>query len=629
MPRLLRVWPEALVVLCAFAYDYPCGLRDFHPLDSSIVFDGGYRMLLGQVPWRDFFAPVGPMLFWAQGLLFRAMGVTYLSYITLAAILNALAVACVLGYSRALTSDRRLRLAAGLVCAVFGLPMHRGHPWYDQAAFLFVHAALLLLAPGAFSSSPSGRSRWTFLLGGASLALAFYCKQSTGGVAAVCLTLYLLQTGARRDAAWFVAGGVGGFAALSAWWAAGASPGALWRYAFALPLTSGRLQTLLSSVSLPVVAASAAAGALTLKRREWLLWLPISLFLGAALGSQLFAAYFFVPLAGLLLIARAESRALLMALTLMQYAAKSVSFGETHEFLGFVGIQLLLCASAVAQSPLGQVLPAWLRGKGWDAGPAGRFAGASRLAVWGGFAFILFAGVRYSLLRKLSPAWLQFPVVSPAVAAAGLAAGAVLLLVAWDACRSGPPGAAWAGGKPRWLWPGAAAAAALAVGIFGIRQSLVVLAVKSSQEDLMGSFRKVEAAGLEGLRMDAQSALEMEQGLAYLKRLPPQDRPFFVFPGHTVFYGLLGQPPPQPVVWFHPGLTFRAGEPDEGRVCGALAANKVRTVLVYGAETTAVLAQLPCLKAWVERDFAPAATIGRFQVFRARSGSCAERRAGS
>jgi hypothetical protein len=31
---------------------------------------------------------------------------------------------------------------------------------------------------------------------------------------------------------------------------------------------------------------------------------------------------------------------------------------------------------------------------------------------------------------------------------------------------------------------------------------------------------------------------------------------FFIFPDFTIFYALLDVPPPQPVLWFHKGLTY-------------------------------------------------------------------------
>ena len=62
----------------------------FMPLDHSLVFDGGWRILSGQIPFRDFTTPnaITPMLF--QALFFKIFGVNWFAYCLHAAIFNGL-----------------------------------------------------------------------------------------------------------------------------------------------------------------------------------------------------------------------------------------------------------------------------------------------------------------------------------------------------------------------------------------------------------------------------------------------------------------------------------------------------------------------------------------------------------
>jgi hypothetical protein len=47
----------------------------FHPaLDEGIYLEGGHRILLGQAPYRDFFAYTGPLIYWVQAGLEAAFG---------------------------------------------------------------------------------------------------------------------------------------------------------------------------------------------------------------------------------------------------------------------------------------------------------------------------------------------------------------------------------------------------------------------------------------------------------------------------------------------------------------------------------------------------------------------------
>lgn len=66
------------------------GRRGFMPLDQSIVFDAGWRMLDGQVPLRDFVAPNGFVPGAVQAVLFGLFGVSWWTYLLHAAVLNGL-----------------------------------------------------------------------------------------------------------------------------------------------------------------------------------------------------------------------------------------------------------------------------------------------------------------------------------------------------------------------------------------------------------------------------------------------------------------------------------------------------------------------------------------------------------
>jgi hypothetical protein len=47
----------------------------FHPsLDEGIYLEGGHRVLLGQAPYKDFFAYTGPLIYWVQAFLEKLFG---------------------------------------------------------------------------------------------------------------------------------------------------------------------------------------------------------------------------------------------------------------------------------------------------------------------------------------------------------------------------------------------------------------------------------------------------------------------------------------------------------------------------------------------------------------------------
>ena len=145
------------------------------PLDQSIVFDGGWRLLNGQVPFRDFTTPAGLVPITLQALFFRCFGVSWFVYCLHAAVFNGLF--CVLAF-RLL-----LRLEAGTAAAAFyallsGVVFYPpfGVPYMDQHTFFFSLAAIVavveaLTAPrGPYRSVALASIPWL-------LALAYLSKQ--------------------------------------------------------------------------------------------------------------------------------------------------------------------------------------------------------------------------------------------------------------------------------------------------------------------------------------------------------------------------------------------------------------------------------------------------------------------
>jgi hypothetical protein len=151
------------------------GRMGLMPLDQSIVFDGGWRLLNGQVPFRDFTTPAGLVPMALQAVFFRCFGVSWFVYCLHAAVFNGLF--CVLAF-RLL-----LRLEAGTAAAAFyallsGVVFYPpfGVPYLDQHAFFFSLAAIVaaveaLTAPrGSYRTLALAAIPWL-------LALAYLSKQ--------------------------------------------------------------------------------------------------------------------------------------------------------------------------------------------------------------------------------------------------------------------------------------------------------------------------------------------------------------------------------------------------------------------------------------------------------------------
>jgi hypothetical protein len=573
-------FPELTVVLFAFLWNYPCGLLHFDLQDSSVAFDGAYRVFLGQLPLRDFYTAVGPPLFLWQGLMFKLFGVSYWVHVTGASIVNAVIAACAMAIGRRFTEDRRLILAAGVLTALFNSPIHHGAPWYETMGFLFLFISLWLLTRGGDGSAA---------VAGVAAALSFYSKQTVGAIGVIYLGFWLLQIRHIRRLLAYGGGFAAGLAGFFALWSAFAPWRDILRYLFILPLTAGRSHIALSplSVSLGLILGFAALP--LFRRKEWMAWLMTCFLLVWALGSRITYVYFFAPLLILLTLEGEEDRALLSSLLFTQIGLRMPSWAETYMFASLIGLVFLLFAKGFARS-----WPAWrerLERVGADGfSPAG--------VVWTAFGILAYAGVRVSLLRKLSGIQVVSLFGSIAVIL-GLAFSALLLRAMISARRAPRPAFSM-------RLSAAALLACAALAGLGCYQTAYVYGVKRSQGLAKLGWtanRRVRVPGLTGLLEEPGKARAMEEAYAYLSSLPAEKKPFFVYPNATIFHAALGEVPPQPFLWFDPNLTYRTGEPDETRLCGALRANRVATIGVHSLDPERDLAAIPCLDAMVRAEF--------------------------
>jgi hypothetical protein len=132
------------IIFClAFIFCYRCGIRGFFPLDQSIVYDGAWRIIQGQIPFKDFICPIGPIVFLYQAELFCLFGVNFNAYVLGAAILNALAsIATFLIIKKLYPNTIASPLIGAILCAVwFFSPM--GTTYADQMSLFFCLISLL------------------------------------------------------------------------------------------------------------------------------------------------------------------------------------------------------------------------------------------------------------------------------------------------------------------------------------------------------------------------------------------------------------------------------------------------------------------------------------------------------
>jgi hypothetical protein len=216
------------------------GRMGFMPFDQSIVWDAGWRLLGGQVPFRDFVTTTSLVPGALQAAVFAVAGVSWLTYCAHAAVVNGLFAVAAFALLRGEDLHPAPAAIFGAASAVFFYPPF-GVPYADQHSFFF---GLLALVFASMARRPTSR-RGPLLMGlvPGLLVLGYLSKPVPAGFLLPAVAAVALWPGPDRRPPRTVAlltgaiVSVGVVAVVLA--AMGAHLGLAWDYLVTLPLDTG------------------------------------------------------------------------------------------------------------------------------------------------------------------------------------------------------------------------------------------------------------------------------------------------------------------------------------------------------------------------------------------------------
>lgn len=555
----------ALLLLFSFYWVWVVGHRGVFLLDQSIVFDGAWRMAQGQVPYRDFVMPFGPVTFALQAVMFRIAGVDFSSLVLTAGLLSVIATAAAGRVVWLLSAGSwPLCLLAGLLTAVW-CQAPFGIPWMEQTAFVLDLLALCALIEGRLRSRWPG---WSYGIAGVASALAILSKQNAGGLFVfVCLGVILLP----------------------------------WR---------GRIRSAL----LGVLAYGGGAGACA---ALFVIWLLVRSDLAT------FVHYWFEVSAGIGL-ARVEYWKLLGTFFFQPLIPSSVPLFIASSLLGLVVLIAARLSGAIAARTwlsawlcvsLPQFQSAFQLTTNNDAANNNAFVG---LCVAGALA-LLWPALRArieltwhsragALQVSMAPRLLMIAMATAMGLATTYSVGEGMMVAyarnvqefaagaSFDRTLAVPGAERVRWGEPTRITP----------------QFCVHL----------GDMCKIssDATALDH-RYDTLVQGDFER---IAKVLRERGQNFFVFPDATMLYGLTGKPSPQPLLYFHPGQSYLTADQSQldRWIVESLRKNQVRLIVLERASfmgTHKLLSEFPRLRAFIDDNFRELEQFGNYRLLEARS----------
>lgn len=535
---ILLIW----LSIFAFQMTFRAGERGFFAFDQAIVFDGGYRVYSGQIPYKDFLIPFGPVTFWLQGAIFGVFGVNYASYILSAALVNTLITGGSYYLLRKLFPQPKIVAYLGcLLTAVWFYPPF-GTPWPDQTAFFFSFAALLVSIVGLLSNQRSNRRELILFTSSGLLSfVAFISKQNAGAffVPVLALLFFVANPGSLRNSAkgfgLFSLGWLGGLVVFGLWLLTKSDLGLFLRYFFEIPASE--------------VSADRMPGNF--------LEVIQTVFMGEGLPPIVLLTVF----------------SSFVAIMLLGFEARSSKNRQLDDKRRLISITL--APSLFLYHNI--------------------FLGTSNNQPENSIPFVgLIAAISFGLLlttRKIPPG--QSP-------------------KSWDIAR------VLAKDFSLFVILGLSAAA------FWLGANIAI------SRAVHGIFQG--ATFPHTLTNDRLSALKWGEPTRIQRRIPPEDinqlvnyletrdENFFVFPDFTIFYGVLDAPSPQPLVWFHPGLTYsKAYDPElDAWIVSDLKENQVRIIVIEENSwflTQERLDDFPRLETFLTDHFRLERQIGNFIIY--------------
>jgi hypothetical protein len=142
----------APIAVWSFYWTWLVGHLGIFAFDQSILFDGGWRILSGQVPFKDFLMAFGPVSLTLQALFFKILGVNWTAMVVAGAVVAVVAALSAMRTMALLFGKQRLWLIGSCGFLV-------GTSYQSMAGTLFVEQVAFLVEAAGHSHDCEGEAQ--------------------------------------------------------------------------------------------------------------------------------------------------------------------------------------------------------------------------------------------------------------------------------------------------------------------------------------------------------------------------------------------------------------------------------------------------------------------------------------
>ncbi len=190
--KLIQTYKDLLPVLFigifSFAINYHYGFIGIMPMDNTVLYNGGYRVLNGYIPFSDYWLVTGPLLDYLNALFFLILGVSWKTFIIHSSFFNLLIALASYFLFFQLGLSKKFSLFYSLLISILFYPVV-GTPFVDHHSTFF-----LILAFYTFIFSIKKKDYIYFIYIPIFFCLSFLSKQTPAayGLIAILPLIFLL-----------------------------------------------------------------------------------------------------------------------------------------------------------------------------------------------------------------------------------------------------------------------------------------------------------------------------------------------------------------------------------------------------------------------------------------------------
>ncbi len=172
-----------ILILFSFLVNFYYSRFGVEPMDSFVLFNGGFKVLNGLIPFKDYWLVTGPLMDYLNAFFFKIFDVSWISYIIHSSLTNSLITVLIFTLFNTLGLDKIYNLIYTLLFSLLMYPSV-GVPFVDHHSTIFVLSAFCLFIFGVKSKN----EKYFFFIP-TFLIIGFLCKQTptTYGVFAIAI----------------------------------------------------------------------------------------------------------------------------------------------------------------------------------------------------------------------------------------------------------------------------------------------------------------------------------------------------------------------------------------------------------------------------------------------------------